>query len=175
MSDILCIVGASGSGKTTIANELCASYPHLFRVRPMYTTREPRSTQDHYSFLCLEQFRQISDSLGKSFISENYYGRHYGYDITVDQTHVWILTPWVSALNDILDSIPHRVVSVLLDADKQTLRDRMIQGGDNHESIERRMETWELFQCVSNRRSCILNAHLSVKDLAQKIHSFYSK
>ena len=59
---MLLIVGASGSGKTTIADKLSKMYG--LKVLPSYTTRPKRNSQEtDHTFVSKKEFDELSDKV----------------------------------------------------------------------------------------------------------------
>lgn len=93
---VICIIGASGSGKTTIQNELASHFGYERVIS--YTTRSARPGEENgkdYYFINNEQFNEML-SLGLMAEHDEYsQGRQYGTLKTdyLDGDKVVVLTP----------------------------------------------------------------------------------
>lgn len=111
---VICIVGASGSGKTTIQNELASHFGYERVIS--YTTRSARPGEENgkdYYFITNEQFNEML-SLGLMAEYDEYsQGRQYGTLKTdyLDGDKVVVLTP--NGLRQVRKSIDNKNIVVV--------------------------------------------------------------
>lgn len=111
---VICIVGASGSGKTTIQNELASHFGYERVIS--YTTRSARLGEENgkdYYFITNEQFNEML-SLGLMAEHDEYsQGRQYGTLKTdyLDGDKVVVLTP--NGLRQVRKSIDNKNIVVV--------------------------------------------------------------
>lgn len=111
---VICIVGASGSGKTTIQNELASHFGYERVIS--YTTRSARPDEENgkdYYFITNEQFNEML-SLGLMAEHDEYsQGRQYGTLKTdyLDGDKVVVLTP--NGLRQVRKSIDNKNIVVV--------------------------------------------------------------
>ncbi|KAJ5078021.1 guanylate kinase-related [Anaeramoeba ignava] len=77
---VFVIVGASGSGKSTVLNRLMDIHPSKFGYSISHTTRKPRGEEKdgiHYHFITLEQFEK-DEKDGKFLETATVHGNRYG-------------------------------------------------------------------------------------------------
>ena len=89
LKNLYLLVGPSGVGKSTIANELTKRYGY-FQVNP-YTTR-PRRGDDEcgYTFVSEQQFYKLSNKIA----CVNYHGYFYGATAQLlDYNDIYIVEP----------------------------------------------------------------------------------
>ncbi len=77
-SDIVILVGPSGSGKSKIATKLLEK-TEKFQKLVSYTTKDPTAIAENnwYNYITLDEFREMCDS-GEMFQSTMYFGHGYG-------------------------------------------------------------------------------------------------
>lgn len=141
---MIILIGESGSGKTTILNEL---EKRGFKKAINHTTRPKRKTDDElneYKFLSKEEFNKMWDE-GKLLQRAEFNNEFYG--ISTDS-----LKPNVAcvSITDSVKDIKNRVEELKIkDVDIKTFYiyvpqeeriNRMLKRGDNLETINRRLE-----------------------------------
>lgn len=96
---IIFIAGVSGSGKTTVINELLLSYSNLVLV-PSYVTRSPRPNEKNgrkYWFISQEEFNKAKDA-GEFLEYAEYAGNSYGTKLKDIES---VITRWMIAVKEI--------------------------------------------------------------------------
>lgn len=140
MSDkILLLVGASGSGKTTIAEILENDYG-LKQIQS-YTTR-PRRHEDErgHIFVTDEEFDQLEDFVG--FTNFNGY-RYAATAQQVEENDIYVIDPaGIRYFRNTYSGTKTPVV-IHIYADRQTREDRMRLRGDSEEAIQSRLSNDE--------------------------------
>ena len=89
MNRILLLIGASGSGKSTVARYLCEQYG--LRQIDSYTTRPPRYRgESGHIFITDEEFDQLQDFVGYTL----YNGHRYGATAQqVEENDIYVIDP----------------------------------------------------------------------------------
>lgn len=132
---ILLLTGKSGSGKSTIADELERIY-HL-KVLRSYTTRPPRVNDTSHTFVSDEEFNKLADIVAFT----NYNG--YRYCATADQIDdcdVYVIDP---AGVEFLKRNYHgskRLIDVYIKAGRETRSKRMLGRGDKPDAVASRLD-----------------------------------
>lgn len=141
----LIIVGASGTGKTTLLEELLKLYPHASKV-VTYTTRASRPGERHmkdYYFCSEEEYMSLRD---KNFFaeSEHVHGRWYGtpaYELTEKNDVLTLLCIDIKGAKVLKEKYPYmKIIAVeppSIDALEYRLRRR---AQDSEENIQERLE-----------------------------------
>lgn len=143
---ILIIVGASGTGKTTLLQELLKLYNHASKI-VTYTTRQPRENERHmrdYYFCSEEEYFSLR---GKHFFaeSEHVHGRWYGTpqnELTLSPLVLSLLCIDIQGAKTLKQNNPRvRIIAVeppSLEVLEQRLRKR---AQDNESAIQERIQT----------------------------------
>lgn len=137
---IICIIGASGSGKTTVANILTNKYG--MKQLKSYSTRKPRNNADNdHTYITAKEFENLQHTIAETVFDGNMYGA------TLEQynaSDIYVIDPigflnMVKTLKD--EKYKHKTpFAVWIDADVITRMQRMGDRGDSEESIKRRIE-----------------------------------
>nr|WP_270249268.1 AAA family ATPase [Coprococcus catus] len=144
---MIIIIGKTASGKDTIVKELCQN--HNFKKIVTYTTRPMRENEINgitYHFISDVDFKQkINEGFFteyKSYQSEFgewFYGTSEESIINSDSKSIIILTP--QGYKDILSKYPNlNYKSIYLYASNRTIRERLIQRGDDEAEAIRRVK-----------------------------------
>lgn len=176
---MIVLVGASGSGKTSVAKEL---EKRGYKRVVTYTTRLMRDGEKDgvdYHFLSDEDFDTIKDC----FVEHSTYrGWKYGCDISLkyinNKNSVVILTPkGMRKLKKLYPLYPKDVFTVYLDVDRSSRLVKILQRGDDvDEAYRRNLSDVGMFDGVENEADvCIKNDGyvLSVKEIADMIERDY--
>ncbi len=148
---ILTLTGASGAGKTTIANHLLEKLPNAKRVAS-HTTRKPREKDPlgEYSYLNSNEFMKMD--LSKGFLwTVQVHGDIYGtaiksVDEALNDDGAICIMVLVSMAIDILQSYAQTTARLnkikscyVLSPGQEVLRERLEKRGDDKETVERRL------------------------------------
>lgn len=151
---IFCIIGKSGSGKTTIANKLLEKYGYTQIAS--YTTRPPRTENDtDHIFVSKEEYDALTDKVAFTCFDGNY------YCVTkeqVDNADLYIIDPFgLQQLKQLYDGRKH-IVSIYIDTPMEICLDRMRKRGDNEDKIWERLRHDEaVFERISTKCDCVVN------------------
>ena len=135
MKNLYCIVGRSGTGKTTLAEELERLYG--YKSIESYTTRPQRfEGETGHIFVSPEEFR----ALGKMSAYTLYNGHEYGATpAQIDENDLYVIDiPGVKSLKQRYQGKKGIVVFGLI-ADEDIVRERMKKRGDSDEKIKERL------------------------------------
>lgn len=160
---ILTLTGASGSGKTTIAEELLKEFPIESQLVPSYTTRKPRDTDLPGEYVYIGKFKfWLMDLLGIFIWTVYPHGNNYGTTkLWVKRAlrndnlvYIMILTPdAVKKLNSFAEKLGYFeqvFCFYILSPPREVLRERLKKRGDSEEEVEKRLANcskwdWEAF------------------------------
>ncbi|MBQ0089751.1 MAG: AAA family ATPase [Prevotellaceae bacterium] len=132
-NNFILLMGKSGSGKTTIANELYNRYG-LSSIES-YTTRPPRyKGESGHTFISDEEFDELEDMV--AYTDFNGY-RYCATSEQVEDNHIYIIDPAGVEYFDEHYVGNKRVIVIYLDVDDQTCFERMIQDRGMGEASER--------------------------------------
>lgn len=132
---LICIVGRSGCGKTTIANELEKNF-NLVQVQS-YTTRPPRTEDETgHTFISDAQY----DALEGIVASTTFNG--YRYATTkkqIEESDIYVVDR--KGLADVINArLSRKIIAVYIDASASQRYDRMIIRGDELDAVLDRIE-----------------------------------
>lgn len=131
---ILCIIGRSGSGKTTIAEEL---EKRGFVAVQSYTTRKPRFEGERgHTFVSDEEFNKLKNILAYN----EYNGARYCTTMfQIDNSDVYVVDiPGLKMLREKYHGLK-RIVAVGLMVSEEVARGRMLLRGDSDEKVKSRI------------------------------------
>lgn len=136
MKNIYLIVGASGSGKTTVTELL--AHDHGLKTVWSYTTRPPRfKGEEGHIFVSEEEF----DQLGEMCAYTEYNGYRYGVTSEIiDKSDIYVIDPPGVSFMKAHYKGSKGIVVVFLDISEEIRRKRMEARGDDPKAIERRLE-----------------------------------
>lgn len=133
---LFCLMGESGSGKTTIADEL---EKLGLKVVQSYTTRPQRYEGERgHIFVSdseYEQFKANNDITAYSLFN----GYHYFCTFEQVNTHdIYVVDP--DGIKDLKEKSPHLDIKVIyIDVDEQTRISRMLERGDGIGQVSNRL------------------------------------
>lgn len=135
MNRILLLIGASGSGKSTVARYLCEQYG--LRQIDSYTTRPPRYRgESGHIFITDEEFDQLQDFVGYTL----YNGHRYGATAQqVEENDIYVIDP---AGVEFFRTAYHgdkQVFVVELIVDEEERKRRMLERGDGESKTAERI------------------------------------
>lgn len=134
MNNIYCLVGKSGSGKSTIAEQLSRQY-HL-DVLQSYTTRPPRSKNERgHIFLTEAEFDRLQNLCAYT----KFNGYRYGVTADlIDKSDIYVIDP-AGILYMKNRYYGKKIVAFYLDVPDNVLIQRMRNRGDDESAIQSRM------------------------------------
>lgn len=165
MKRIVCIMGKSGAGKSTIINALCDINNFMIAIQS-YTTREPRNEEDKLTHV---------------FVDDNFYENHKDQAIAVYHSnhgyHSWVDNNSFFDENFInlyaIDSKEFvnfskkyknqfKIYGIYLEVDEEERKKRLIErGSDNYYSPEEHLSSDFLKQSCLNNYGIINISNLS--------------
>lgn len=176
---MIVLVGASGSGKTSVAKELeKRGYKRIvtYTTRPM---RDGEKDDDDYHFLSDDEFDGIKDC----FVEHSTYrGWEYGCGISIkdieNKNSVVILTPCgMRKLKQLYPLYPKDIFTVYLDVDRSSRLVKILQRGDDvDEAYRRNLSDVGMFDGVENEVDLHipnLEYSLSITEIADMIERYY--
>jgi len=172
---MLILTGASASGKTVTALDLQKRYGLVKAITT--TTRALRDGEQDgvdYFFVTKEEFeKRLKEDkfVEHSIYNSNYYG--CGKD-QVSDNKVIVLDP--NGLHSFQNLHDPRIITVLLVADEQTRRERMLGRGDKHEKIVERLTNDVRDFAKEKVSGCDLvvqTANKNIGQVADEIYAFY--
>lgn len=176
---MIVLVGASGSGKTSVAKEL---EKRGYKRIVIYTTRPMRDGEKidvDYHFVSDDYFDTIADSFAEY---STYRGWKYGCYISTkdldNKDSVVILTPkGMRKLKQLYPLYPKDIFTVYLDVDRSSRLIKMIQRGDDIEEAYRRsLSDVGMFDGVEDEVDLHipnLKYSLSITGIADMIERYY--
>lgn len=143
---MICILGKTCSGKTTIVDELVKNYG--FKKITTYTTRPMREGEINHKDYHFINNKEFMDKIREDFFAEwkTYATKqgiwHYGVSlqdiINSDDKSIIIITP--EGFRDLRERFNFNCFSLYIDCDENTLKDRLIGRGDNPDEAARRLK-----------------------------------
>lgn len=129
-------VGKSASGKTTIANMLEKS--HGYKQVYSYTTRPPRYDGEvGHIFVSEEEFHDLGELAAYTYYNGNHYGTTFKQ---LEECDIYVIdVPGVEDLLKKFEDNPRQIFIIYFDTSVLTRIHRMIDRGDNNESIVARL------------------------------------
>jgi len=133
---LIILVGAAGTGKSTIADMLEEKYG--LKVLKSYTDRLQRENDKSHTFVTEEEFKQIS---WKRIIAYTYHDGH-NYCGTVEQikeSDVYVIDE--AGIDYFLEHYngDRQILVIRIDCNEKICRERMAARGDSTEAIEERI------------------------------------
>ena len=175
---MLVIIAKTASGKDTIVNELISK--HGFRKCITYTTRPMRDGEIQditYHFITEDDFKQ---KVKNDFFAEyKLYNTEFGlwyYGVALediekaDDNTIVILTP--DGYRDIIKKIKNNPKSIYIYANNSTIKERLVNRGDDPKEAQRRLEHDNLdFKGIETEVDKIIynNKGTDINDVVNKI------
>lgn len=142
MKTTFLIVGASGSGKTTICNEL---EKYGLNTIPSCTTRQPRyAGEQGHTFITMEQYRK--DLENDNIVAYTYFDGHHYY-CTKEMLHnpqwqLYVIDPdGIKYLKEKVNDI--HFITIYIKSREFTRIQRMRSRGESDQSIKKRLRNDE--------------------------------
>ena len=148
---LVILSGVSGAGKDTIKKELMNRMPNIVTL-PSFTSRAMRPNEvegDHYHFISKEEFE---DKIRKGDFYEydlhhgNYYGTSREFmGNKIKEGKIIVKDIEVNGTENLLKVLGNdtRIVTIFLKVEKEELKRRLIERGDNIQDIELRLSRLE--------------------------------
>lgn len=184
MSNVFIILGKTASGKDRTVNELTSRYN--FNKIITYTTRPMRKSEKQnitYHFISEDDFKQkIDDNFFAEWKTYNtefgvwYYGTALEDLENTDDNSVIILTP--EGYRDVANRMYVKPISILIEADDETIKNRLVKRGDNPKEAERRLlHDNEDFKGIENEVDYIIhnNDGTNINDVINEILKITTK
>ena len=132
---IFCLVGKSGSGKTTIANKLFDKYGYIQIAS--YTTRPPRTNHDtDHVFISKEEYDSLKNKVAFTCFNNYYY---CATQEQVDNANLYVIDPFGIEQLKLLYKGKKQIITIYIDVPMETCLDRMRRRGDNEDKIWERL------------------------------------
>ena len=136
---LICLLGISGSGKSTIANRLERKYGYI-SVKS-YTTRPIREDDENdlntHTFINLDEVEQFRDDI----VADNWYNNNYYFATSsqLDKADIYIVDK--EGLKTLQRNYHNKeIIPIWLDVPSELVAKRMEQRGDNNEAIMLRLQ-----------------------------------
>lgn len=173
---MICLVGESGAGKSSVEKILCERYGYKKIVS--YTTRSPREGEfegSDYHFVRERRFEEMKSS--NQFAEFAIYnGWQYGIgieDCTEDK--VVVVTP--HGMRMIKKLLGEKVFAVYIDVPRRDRLIKILQRGDNIEEAYRRsLSDVGMFDGIKDEANCLIqnpDYMLSLDNIAEQVHARY--
>ena len=136
---LICLLGISGSGKSTIANRLERKYGYV--SAKSYTTRPIRDDDENdintHTFITLDEVEKFKDDI----VADNWYNNNY-YFATKSQLNKSDIYVVDKAGLEMLRKNYHdkEIIPIWLDVPSEVVAKRMEQRGDSNETIMSRLQ-----------------------------------
>ena len=145
---LVILSGVSGAGKDTIKKELMARMPNIVTL-PSFTSREMRPGEvegDHYHFISKEEFEEKIRK-GDFYEYDLHHGNYYGTSRElmgnkIKEGKIIVKDIEVNGTENLLRN-DTRIVTIFLKVEKEELKKRLIERGDNIKDIELRLSRLE--------------------------------
>ncbi|MEG1301230.1 MAG: hypothetical protein RSC93_11055 [Erysipelotrichaceae bacterium] len=165
---ILCLIGQSGSGKTTIGNYLkTLGIPEIVS----YTTRKPREGEKNgetYYFVSKKEF-DLLDKVESVEYAGNFYGTSKGkIEEISSKSNLMFAIVTLDGFEALKKCYPNNVVSVYVHANRMECITRMILRGDSEENIKKRISNSKLIDEAKNADDCDYAIHNDNLENAKK-------
>ena len=128
---IFCLIGKSGSGKTTIANKLFDKYGYTQIAS--YTTRPPRTEHDtDHTYISSDEFDRLIDMV--AFTTFNGH-RYCATREQVDNANLYVIDPFGLEQLKKLYKGDKQIVSIYIHVPIEVCLDRMRRRGDDEDKV----------------------------------------
>ncbi len=138
---LICILGVSGSGKTSLVNKVSKKYG--YEVLKSYTTRPVRENDDSdlssHTFVTQQQADLIASE--DNIIASNIFADHFYFATRKQLQSADLYVTDVVGLKDVYRKFTDKpVLSIFLDVPPEIVAERMSRRGDDDEDIMRRLQ-----------------------------------
>lgn len=141
MKPLICILGCSGSGKTSLVNKISKKYGYI--PVKSYTTRQIRegdeSDLSSHTFITLKEADLIANS--QTIIAQNWFDGNFYFATSEQLINADLYVTDVEGLKGVYRKFTAKpVISIYLDVPPEIVAQRMERRGDNNEDIMRRLQ-----------------------------------
>ena len=150
---IVCILGKSGCGKTTIVEKLQEEYG--YEVLSSYTTRQPRyNGETGHQFVDLQTFNDLKDKVAYNKFNDHHY---CATKLQVDESDLYVVdVPGLKQLKQLY--IGKEIVSIYIDVPMEICLERMRRRGDTDDKCwERLRHDYSAFKGVKGEVDYVVN------------------
>lgn len=166
LKNLYCIVGRSGSGKTTIVEELQRRYGYI--PLASYTDRPKRSENETgHVFVTPEEF----DALGEMLAYTKFNGHQYGAtQALVDQSDLYVIDPkGIFFMREKYKS--ERPIKVIgINVPSKELERRMLSRGDTPDMVKVRMENDDIMFGMMDDVCDVIVRNDNMEDTVDFVH-----
>lgn len=171
---LVCLVGASGTGKTTVAKKLAEQW---YNVIQSYTTRPPRS-DDEWGHIFTDETMYKRHKQQGLIIAETLFDGHYywatkeqyrGYDVSI-----YVIDPYgASQLQYTVFGV--RIITIALYASASVRIERMLKRAnamtqdDINKVYKRYAHDLDQFNCI--KCDYVINADRAIDNIVDDIHN----
>ena len=144
---LVILSGVSGAGKDTIKKELIKRMDDIISL-PSFTSRKPRPGEEEgvqYHFITKEEFKEKIKN-GEFYEYDLHHGNYYGTSRElmgnkIKEGKIIVKDIEVNGTENLLKILGNdtRIVTIFLKVEKEELKRRLIERGDNIQDIEVRL------------------------------------
>ena len=160
------MVGASGSGKTTVAEEL--KKQGGYKVVESYTTRPQRHPNETgHIFVTEKEYEEMKDDMCAFTVFDG--SKYWATNKQVDESDIYIIDPaGVEYFKKAYKGKKEPIV-VYLKAGKKTRKQRMLERGDSRKAVQKRLQhDKKAFADVDANH--IINADVHIDDVVTSVY-----
>ena len=132
---IICLIGKSGSGKTTIAEKLNREYGYV--ILDSYTTRQKRSEDETgHVFITEEEYKLLPNKVATNYFNGSYY---CATEEQIESSDIYIVDPpGLKQLKEFYNG-KKKIVSIYISVPMDVCLDRMRRRGDSEDNCWERL------------------------------------
>lgn len=165
---LFCIVGRSGTGKTTLAENL--ETRTAMRQVYSYTTRPQRyEGETGHTFITEEEYQRMDP---ETIAALNQYNGYTYFATTKQLFQKMLYVVDIPGLKQVKENYHFgRIITIGLTGSRDVLADRMKDRGDSHEQIQRRLDLDDVeFSSVPEQADILINTDLyTTEEVVEKV------